>query len=419
MSVLVIPTDAKYLTINNLKMPLQNDAIFAQDPYTGRAGTEWPQGSGNMYIFGAGIWAGAKIPKKVVSVGYNPNDGYSEFGPGIILSPDLADHGIAGPPTTWPILLSTESGLWSDREDSLWPVKDSLGEPLFISKEDSWCFYNDADINYHDFQASTGDQLNIWIKQTTYAFNSRYSKDIIFMVWDIFNQGDNALDSVYLGITVDPDLGNATDDMIGFDSTRNMCWVYNYNLQYDQDISGTPGFMGFRLLEGPEDSSGNQLGLTSLTLFTIDTDPANDGERYNLMAGLATSGGPRAGGPFDEDTAPQDKRFCLSTGPFSLTIGDSVRVVFGIITGQNDSLLKSNSDYARALYKANFSGGDANGDGDISISDIVYMISCLFKQGPAPEPIQSGDTNCDGNVSISDIVYLIAHLFKQGPPPCI
>lgn len=61
--------------------------------------------------------------------------------------------------------------------------------------------------------------------------------------------------------------------------------------------------------------------------------------------------------------------------------------------------------------------GDANSDGNVSLSDIVYLISYLFKFGSAPAPIQSGDANCDGKVSLSDIVYLIAYLFKQGPPP--
>jgi 6-phosphogluconolactonase (cycloisomerase 2 family) len=372
------PTDANYLTANRIKIPIQNDAIFGQNPYTGRAGTEWPQGTGNMYIFGAGIWIGAQIPaggeglKKVVSVGYNPNDGYSEWGPGIIVSPDSANHGVTGPPPTYPILLSTEVGTWSHQDSLSWPLKDDSGNPKFVSTEDSWCFYNDADINYHDPFAVPGDQLNILVKQTTYAFNSRYDKDIIFMIWDIFNKGDQNLDSVYIGITVDPDLGNATDDMIGFDSTRNFCWVYNYNLLFDQDISGVPGMMGFRFLESPEDPTGNPLGLTSLTLFTIDTDPANDVERYNLMAGLTTSGSPRPGGPFDKDTSPQDKRFCQGTGPFNLLAGDSIRVVFGVVAGQSESLLKANSDYALALYEANFAYftlpvNYAAGDGPISV----------------------------------------------------
>jgi len=354
-----IPTDFKYLTINSLKMPIQNDAVFSQNPLTGRAGGEWPQGTGNMYLYGSGIWVGAQIPdgggglKKVVTYGYNPNDGYSEYGPGIIVQPDSAIHGVDGPPPTYPILLSTEVLNWSHQDSLNWPLKDTLGNPKFVSAEDSWCFYNDADIYYHDPQANPGDQLNVLVKQTTYSFSSKLDKDIIFMVWDIFNQGDEALDSVYIGITSDPDLGNPTDDMIGFDAIRNLCWVYNYNRLFDQDISGVPGMMGFRFFESPRDTAGDQLGLTALTLFTIDTDPANDEQRYNLMAGRTTSGDPRPD-TFMVDVSPQDKRFCQSTGPFQLGIGDSVRVVFGVVAGQNENLLKVASDYAQSLYDANF-----------------------------------------------------------------
>jgi predicted outer membrane repeat protein len=63
--------------------------------------------------------------------------------------------------------------------------------------------------------------------------------------------------------------------------------------------------------------------------------------------------------------------------------------------------------------------GDNNADGDVTLSDIVYLINYLFKQGAEPKPMQAGDANCDGKVSLSDIVYLISYLFKSGPPPCI
>ena len=62
--------------------------------------------------------------------------------------------------------------------------------------------------------------------------------------------------------------------------------------------------------------------------------------------------------------------------------------------------------------------GDANSDGKISVSDVVYMINYLFKGGPAPVPLESADTNCDEKPSVSDVVYLINYLFKSGPPPC-
>jgi len=62
--------------------------------------------------------------------------------------------------------------------------------------------------------------------------------------------------------------------------------------------------------------------------------------------------------------------------------------------------------------------GDANGDGRISLSDVVYLINYCFKGGPAPVPIETiGDPNCDCKVTISDIVYLINYLFKYGSPP--
>jgi len=62
--------------------------------------------------------------------------------------------------------------------------------------------------------------------------------------------------------------------------------------------------------------------------------------------------------------------------------------------------------------------GDANGNGETTISDVVYLINYLFNNGSPPEPIEAGDVNCDGTVTISDVVYLINYLFAGGPPPC-
>ena len=61
--------------------------------------------------------------------------------------------------------------------------------------------------------------------------------------------------------------------------------------------------------------------------------------------------------------------------------------------------------------------GDANGDGVIDISDVVYLINYLFIHGPAPVPLAAGDATCDAVVDASDVVYLINYLFVGGPPP--
>jgi len=66
--------------------------------------------------------------------------------------------------------------------------------------------------------------------------------------------------------------------------------------------------------------------------------------------------------------------------------------------------------------------GDANSDGKCDISDAVYLILYLFKDGTPPlcppEPYAScADANGDGEVTISDVVYLINYLLKGGEPP--
>lgn len=61
---------------------------------------------------------------------------------------------------------------------------------------------------------------------------------------------------------------------------------------------------------------------------------------------------------------------------------------------------------------------DVNADGQVSVSDVVYLISYLFKGGPAPNPIQCADMNCDDWVLASDVIFLINYLFKGMTLPC-
>ena len=62
--------------------------------------------------------------------------------------------------------------------------------------------------------------------------------------------------------------------------------------------------------------------------------------------------------------------------------------------------------------------GDANGNGIINLSDIIYLVNYVFKGDTAPNPICLGDANnTGGSPNLSDIIFLVNFIFKGGPAP--
>ncbi|HKZ21582.1 MAG TPA: SBBP repeat-containing protein [candidate division Zixibacteria bacterium] len=61
--------------------------------------------------------------------------------------------------------------------------------------------------------------------------------------------------------------------------------------------------------------------------------------------------------------------------------------------------------------------GDANGDSNLGLSDIITIVNYLFKGQTAPFPLCRGDVNADEKILLSDIIYLVNYLFKSGPAP--
>jgi hypothetical protein len=61
--------------------------------------------------------------------------------------------------------------------------------------------------------------------------------------------------------------------------------------------------------------------------------------------------------------------------------------------------------------------GDANRDEQVNIGDAVHLVNYVFKEGPAPDPIEAGYANGDEDLNIGDAVYIINFIFKSGGPP--
>lgn len=68
--------------------------------------------------------------------------------------------------------------------------------------------------------------------------------------------------------------------------------------------------------------------------------------------------------------------------------------------------------------------GDANGDGDMNVFDVVEAVLVAFRSGlPYADSdccphVSRVDNNCDCVVNVLDVVTIVATAFRSGPPPC-
>jgi hypothetical protein len=62
--------------------------------------------------------------------------------------------------------------------------------------------------------------------------------------------------------------------------------------------------------------------------------------------------------------------------------------------------------------------GDVTDDEAVNLSDAIYVLNYLFKNGPTPEPyLCIGDVNHDYVVNLTDAIYILNYLFKGGAAP--
>jgi len=108
----------------------------------------------------------------------------------------------------------------------------------------------------------------------------------------------------------------------------------------------------------------------------------------------------------------------------SLTPTATMVVRFTANDADPQSIVEAAVDNFSATYvecEVPYICGDANGDADINLLDILYLIDYLYGSpaGDPPDPMESGDANADGDCNLLDVLYLIDHLYGSpaGPAP--
>jgi len=224
---------------------------------TGKLGMEWPKGSGKGVDYVSGLWLvgkhGNEIRTACTSYG-------SDFAPGPIL-PDGKAADTADPRYRVYKINSDGSGDWHD-----WPF--DLGAPAVMAADGS----DSVDASGKKMPMLWGDQTLWWVMNDLDATNSNgyfWSKpmgieihatvfgmaapapwdDMMFVKWKIINKSNNDYDSCYVTLWDDPDVGDATSDLLGCDTTLNLAYCYNDGS--DKVYGDKPPALGFVLLQGP------------------------------------------------------------------------------------------------------------------------------------------------------------------------
>jgi hypothetical protein len=362
--------DNRWMQANDMNMSLINNGIFGQTSGH-QSGFYWPSGYSNeTYIYGAGMWIGGRyrsdtnpsVYDTFVTCGYDTHFGGGDFIQGL-------------PPNDDPSNPDEKIFFSSDAD---WPLENSVGEDSIISILDSYYTYNDYGTTKHF--APKNLPLDISVIQQTYAFTVYLKDDILFFVVNIIlDTSKDTLYDAFISVCTDCDVGNETyaNDLVGFDIERNMAFQW----QNDAEPGWVhfPGYIGFKYLQGPVSNGidtvhyfinpydslktdsivigpNDTIGMTSFKIFTFAIDPLNKNDRYEMMSGydyllLNDSFPEESYHPFDVDKfGPADKRFLLSSGPFNLIPGDTAKIIFAVLMGEDSSALNIVADKAQEIY---------------------------------------------------------------------
>ena len=383
----------KDLDINNVRVRLFNLGSIG---YGNGAESQYivPQASGHSSIYATTIWIGGMVGDELRTSGaayyhfefwpgplgsdgrpVNPNDCSAYDRLYKVSRSDIENYEARGQAATdlaeWPYDLGA-------------PVIDGDGtegnynlaggdRPDLIGDQAVWWIMNDVGNTHNHTQSPP---IGVEVRVHAFAFNrSNALGNTTFYKYNVTYKGDEPLTDTYFSIFSDPDLGNASDDFVGADTTLGLGYVYN-----DTAVDGVYGpapAVGFDFLQGPISEDGDTLSTTSIIRLSKSGylgmgEPVLAHEIYNVQRGLWKDGQPITGneygyqtdGPITKFTFPGDpvtgafwsevnsdgdgarnqsgdRRFAMSTGPFTMRPGDSQDIVFGIVFAQSTDNLSS------------------------------------------------------------------------------
>jgi hypothetical protein len=370
--------DAGRLHVNITNHGLIGSKYSTTLPYADAPSAQWPAGSGDEYLFAAGLWIGARIAGTTVVTTGQPE---RELRPG----DDIRDtiYEARERYVTRPYEGSEVQGA---RLPDTHPDDDDDG----LMDEDPLNGYDDDDDGLVDedfgqrgsqmFVATMRDDgplvrelypdhvpLGVKVVQRAMAWSEPGNRDFIGLDYEIHNSSARTLDDVYLGFYVDGDIQNRgggspqPDDLTGyFDGAMADEFGVYHRLQVgwmrDADPDDPlPGYIGVMLLDHDtdfRDISAPHLArvrtyqaFASMASHFQEGEPTTDPERYAMMA-------ERTSDPDAREDYPGDYKFVISSGPFTdFDPGDVLHYRIAIVMGDGLQDMLENALQASLLQR--------------------------------------------------------------------
>ncbi len=275
------------------------------------------------------------------------------------LNTNASTPAMSDDPDTWSQSQTPENPFYnqnatSEKDRFLWPGVDTIGQ---VSGDlESFWIMDDRDNDEFEYYPFIDDSsrrgLGLELHCRLMQFAATPAEDVIFYIIEIKNVSDKSLNKVVAGMFGDPHIGGPgdfADDMAGFDRELNM--VYCWDKEGSGNDYGIPwdelGWLGFKFLESPKDSLGNELGLTSMSAPVY----ASTGGSPNLDDVMWEKLKP---GEFSDIAQEKDNVFLFGSGYFSLDPGETQRFSIAIVMGKGFEDLRANALVAQEIYNLNY-----------------------------------------------------------------
>ena len=388
-------TDGSYvMNVGELHVHITNWGLIGSKysnafTYSDAPSAQWPAGTDNEYLWGAGLWVGGVLlGERLVSTGQyeseimaqdNPEDTIYEAISGTLIRP-AGNEDASGRRYPEPD--------YNDDEDT-----DDLGNDR-IDEEVLNGYDDDGDGLIDEDFAQVGNQmmvctmydntrlaaeyypdhtpLNLRVVQESYAWEGDQVDDFVGFEYTITNVGVSDINSVYIGFFADSDIGprsgtgTASDDMAGSFSGAVRASDGSYvpvevGFMWDAaEDNPLNGYFGIAFLGHDTDPLGVRAPQTvklrtfqrfsGQAPFDQGGDPVNDSQRYQLLSAGADE--------YDTDVQEgkqDDFRFLVSAGPFQvLESGDELKFQVALAVGNGLQGLKQTCAEAALTYYGNY-----------------------------------------------------------------